>query len=335
MEAPLPTERRDYRASPLRRALGVVWFEQPQSARVRVSVSRRDEIRARTSRARQFLDAARASEAGDVQNLLAAEALRTLLAAVACADEAFPLDSAVAVRAGMERVRSTIADPGQVALLAAYGDPERPIPKDRLTFPRVVDLCAWTASLIDNSSTREIQLFRLLAWLALAAVLALVALAIFGSRNLALGKTVTASSVCGSTPEAPRGAQRLARVVDGVTAEGRISRAEWMHGTYAMCTEAQIHPWVTVDLAVIRTIDEVVVYNRSDCCWGTDDLPVAVQISQDNQHFETVATRTDPFTDYLPWRVSVGPKQGRYVRLFNSGDGSKNIVLNEIEVYGH
>ena len=213
-------------------------------------------------------------------------------------------------------------------------------------FHDIVAACEWMDLLVDAQSPREralrAELAAFLGWprgavIAGVAMLLMIASVALAPRNLALGKTVTASSICGATP-APavgrRPAGRLDRLVDGLTVEGAMSRVEWAHGNFAACTELEVHPWITVDLGRDHTIDEVVVYNRADCCWGVDDTPIELQISGDNRTFVTVASRTQPFTDDFPWRASFEPRRGRYVRLYNPVNLPKNLVLAEIEVHG-
>jgi hypothetical protein len=212
---------------------------------------------------------------------------------------------------------------------------ERPVPRHRSTFKGFLDRHVWTDSFTDTRSEREIRVYRFLRRGAVVVAMGLVAHAVFADHNLALGKTVTASSICPYTPAPMPGKERLARLVDGVRVEGGIASKEWAHGTFAMCTDTQVHPWITVDLGAERIISEVVVYNRADCCWGIDDTPIAVQVSTDNSTFVTIATRVDPFTEDFPWRVSVPDRRGRYVRLFNPSDAPKNMVFGEIEIYGH
>jgi hypothetical protein len=213
-------------------------------------------------------------------------------------------------------------------------------------FRDLIAACEWMDLLVDARSPREralrAELAAILGWprgavIAGVAVLLLVTSVALAPRNLALGKTVTASSICGATPAPPVGrrpAGRLDRLVDGVTVEGAMSRVEWAHGNYAACTELELHPWITVDLGGDHAIDEVVVYNRADCCWGVDDTPIEIQISGDNRTFVTVASRTQPFTDDFPWRASFATRRGRYVRLYNPVNLPKNLVLAEIEVHG-
>lgn len=111
----------------------------------------------------------------------------------------------------------------------------------------------------------------------------------FGSRNIGRGRSVTASSMCPSTPAAEPGEKRLSRVVDGVIHE---------RSSYAVCTQLEVHPWVMVDLGKVRSVDRVVVHPRSDCCWGDYDLPMQVELSVDKSKFVALATKHKPFTEH-------------------------------------
>jgi hypothetical protein len=321
----------------LESVLRVFWLRQPDELRVGVLPVRRALVRAEVERARDLLAAAKSAQPGEPQNLLGAQALRTLLAAVAVAgSDADDLEAsfAVSVRAGSLRVAATLEGGPLSEVLAAFGETERPPPNEKMAFAGLVELHEWTAALLDLRSDRETQLLRASRWGVLGAALVCAAWALLGTKNLARGKPVTASSVCRYTPDAPLGKDRLSRVVDGIRAEGRIAHGEWVHGTFALCTDTQVHPWVTVDLGAVRKLHEVVVYNRSDCCWGLDDIPLELQVSVDNQTFTTVATTKNPFMDDFPWRVRLRRRPARYVRIYNPSDTPKNIVINELEAYG-
>jgi hypothetical protein len=81
-------------------------------------------------------------------------------------------------------------------------------------------------------------------------VLSLAEVEVFsGEENIALGRTVSQSSVEGEgAPE---------RAVDGDTT------GEWDHGSVTR-TEEQSDPWWEVDLEAVSRIDRVVVWNRTD-----------------------------------------------------------------------
>jgi hypothetical protein len=351
-----------------RQMVQAFWLPLPEAARLRVPPSEAARVRREIAGARDLLAAARRSEPGPGQNALARDGLRAWLAAAGRAYAGTPTSSEApppgsrssnpdplaiaerdaAVRAAAVRIgaSATGAPPAVRRGLDHAGRPEAAPPSGPNALRDITIACEWMNLLIDARSPREralrAALAAVLGWPRGAVIAGVVVLLVVASvwlapRNLALGKTVTASSICGATPAPPLGrrpAGRLDRLVDGVTVEGAMSRVEWAHGNFAACTELEVHPWFTVDLGADHTIDEVVVYNRADCCWGVDDLPIEVQISGDNRSFVTVASRTQPFTDDFPWRASFASRRGRYVRLYNPLSLPKNLVLGEIEVHG-
>jgi len=357
-----------------RQMVQAFWLPLPEAARVRVPPSEAPRVRREIAGARLLLAAARRCEPGPGQDTLALEALRAWLAAAGLANarttprrtptstEALAgsrLSDPVPPAAIAEReaaVRATAARLGSAAIAAPpevrrgldhAGRSEAEPPTGPDAFRDLAAACEWMDMVIDAQSQREralrAELAGVLAWprgavIAGVAVLLVLASVWLAPRNLALGRTVTASSICGATPAPPavgrRLPDRLGRLVDGVKVEGAMSRVEWAHGSFAACTELEVHPWITVDLGGDHAIDEVVVYNRADCCWGVDDIPIEIQISGDNRTFVRVASRTQPFTDDFPWRASFATRRGRYVRLYNPVNLPKNLVLAEIEVHG-
>jgi peptidoglycan/LPS O-acetylase OafA/YrhL len=79
-------------------------------------------------------------------------------------------------------------------------------------------------------------------------------------------------------------------------------------------TKAEEHPWEMIDLGSPTEIGAIRVYNRVD---GSEDqqTPLEVQISDDNEHFETIATRHRVFTQAWPWTIHCSDIKARYVRL--------------------
>ncbi len=263
------------------------------------------------------------------------QALRALLSAVARASAQSDLDPGVLALVGYERVelsglpsrlRAALAPFSDTVDLKLSGEPER---RDTL------ELCEWIDALLDDRSDRQTMLMRFVPRIVFAVLLVTLVAALFSNKNLAYGKSVVASSLCSLTPPERHGKERLSRVTDGVILEGPGVGSEWGETNFALCTRAEEHPWVTVDLGSERTLNRFVVYNRSDCCWNGDDLPLSAQVSLDGTKFDTVATTDKPFTTEFPWSVSVEPVRARYVRLYVAARAKKSIVLSEFEVYGH
>lgn len=185
-------------------------------------------------------------------------------------------------------------------------------------------LFAWLETRNVALTVREVRVSRWLRCSSLGVVLA--SLVFFGltPKNLALGKPVKASTTCGGTPAAALGKEPLHRVVDGRRREQ----------AFAVCTEVEAKPWVQVDLGRPHRIDRVVAYPRTDCCYGEQELPVSVELSNDGQHFEIVATRSTPATTNFPWRFTIEGRGARYVRLSTDSKEPRHVVLGELEVYG-
>ena len=72
------------------------------------------------------------------------------------------------------------------------------------------------------------------------------------------------------------------------------------------------HPSVVFDLHRVQPLSAVVVENRHDCC-SERALPLVVQVSSDQKHWKTVATRKDEFET---WRTSFPTEQARWVKLY-------------------
>ena len=260
--------------------------------------------------------------------------LKELLAIAGSADRAESSTDDAAVESGVARVEASLGSGPLVSALAELAGTHYVPAATSGAIERAVQLCQWTDWLVDLASDRERLLRRRLLQAAAAVAVVLLAYAVFSDRNIARGKTVTASSIGGFTPEALPRKGRLSRMVDGNVLERWRVGMMTDHGVYAGGTDRQIHPWITVDLGRTRTVNNVVVYNRADCCWGAADIPLSLQLSNDNQTFDTVATRETEFSDDFPWRQSVGGRKARYVRLWSPANTPKEIILSEIEVYG-
>ena len=80
-------------------------------------------------------------------------------------------------------------------------------------------------------------------------------------------------------------------------------------------TELEDRPNVVFDLHSVRSLSGVVVENRRDCC-ADRGLPLLVQVSTDEKHWKTVATRKEEF---VTWQASFPTEQARWVRLAVGG----------------
>jgi hypothetical protein len=195
---------------------------------------------------------------------------------------------------------------------------------ERLEYDALVRFFVWLEARIETRTPREALVTR---WLVRGAAVAAVPSTIWlltAPKNLALDKRVSASSICSLTPAPSLGEDALHRVVDG-------RRNEL---TFAVCTNTEQKPWVTVDLGQERRIERVVVYPRNDCCYGEDELPLRVQLSQDDKSFETIGTRTVPATLDYPWRFAARGEHARYIRVTADSDQPRHVIISELEVYG-
>jgi hypothetical protein len=130
------------------------------------------------------------------------------------------------------------------------------------------------------------------------------------------------SSNCEQRPEHSALSVEPARLIDG-----RKGRA------YDACTQRERRPWVLLDLQGPTRLTQVVVTGRRDCCWGSDDLPLVLELSDDARTFKEVARRGLPLSDRDPWRIEVLGAEARYLRLRVEAPRAQ-LVLTEIEVFG-
>lgn len=77
-------------------------------------------------------------------------------------------------------------------------------------------------------------------------------------------------------------------------------------------TENEDKPNIVFDLHTVRSLSAVVVDNRRDCCTERG-LPLIVQVSTDEKHWKTVATRKEEFTT---WRADFPREPARWVKLY-------------------
>jgi hypothetical protein len=145
-----------------------------------------------------------------------------------------------------------------------------------------------------------------------AAVLVLGFTAVYLHRrahpNLAYHCSVVASSSNAWAPDPNR-------LVDGIVE---------VMGLHTNGGEQQ---WVVLDLGAVKRFDEIVVYNRPDCC-EERAVPLRVEVSSDNQSYSLIAERLESFDK---WTVGGLHTAGRYVRLSNTPPNF--LHLAEVEIY--
>jgi len=80
---------------------------------------------------------------------------------------------------------------------------------------------------------------------------------------------------------------------------------------FFFCTAEEERPSIVFDLHRVEKLSAVVVENRRDCC-PERALPLMVQVSHDQKHWKTVATRKDEFST---WRADFHTEKARWVKL--------------------
>jgi hypothetical protein len=148
--------------------------------------------------------------------------------------------------------------------------------------------------------------------LTLVVLLGTAAYFAFLPTNIAKGKPVVASSAGLDTK--PEGA------VDGRD-----------QGAYGFHSEGEASPWIRVDLGRLYRITEIKIRGRHDCCYA-QSVPMVCEVSDDDEQFSVIGTRTEPFEQVEPWSLSPKGIEGRFVRVRSLNPSV--LVLSEIEVYG-
>ncbi|WP_299436370.1 carbohydrate-binding protein [uncultured Aquimarina sp.] len=137
-----------------------------------------------------------------------------------------------------------------------------------------------------------------------------------GSDNLALGGTATQSS----TNQAHGGA--APRAIDNNT------NGSWSGGSVTH-TETEVNPWWQVDLESSYSIDEIVVFNRTDCC--TNRLS-NYTVSIINSDGDTTFSKSFTSAPNPSITVNAGGVTGHIIKVQINGNGT--LSLAEVEVYG-
>lgn len=190
----------------------------------------------------------------------------------------------------------------------------------------------WMRELVEPRTPGQIKLSRALRLTTVIGlfVVLVVGLLVWGigkiaaPKNLALGKPVQLSSRrpnCGTpSPE-------------GLPPSGLTDGSK--SGAYDICTISEMSPWAVVDLGQVYTLTKAKVYNRDDCCWGQYDLPQIFEVSLDGAAYVEVTRQPAAYTSSKPWVVTIPDRQARFVRLRVDAGSPKELVLNELEVFGH
>ncbi len=100
----------------------------------------------------------------------------------------------------------------------------------------------------------------------------------------------------------------------GFALSGTLGEHDWTYDLVFHTLE-EANPWVVVDLLSTRSIEDVTVVNRSDCCTERG-LPLVLELAEEDGKFVEIGTRTSPFET---WRVTFRSQKARYVRLRAKG----------------
>ena len=146
------------------------------------------------------------------------------------------------------------------------------------------------------------------------------------SLNLALGKQTAQSSTYG------QGTSDLA--VDGIQEGSSPWTADLAH------TEVEFQPWWEVDLGVIANVEQVRIYNRTDCCFGRlNNFSIFVSNDPFPADASLTSLRNDPSISFVTFSGSAGLTEfinieasGRYVRIQHSRE--IQLHMAEVEVWG-
>ena len=76
-------------------------------------------------------------------------------------------------------------------------------------------------------------------------------------------------------------------------------------------TDSESSPWAELDLGAPKTIREIEITNRTDCC-SERALPLIVESSMDRANWTPVGQRD---TEFRTWTLTFKPRLARYVKL--------------------
>ncbi len=139
-----------------------------------------------------------------------------------------------------------------------------------------------------------------------------------GASSAALGMPATQSSTSNAAP--------ASRAVDGDT------NGAWSNGSVTH-TNKESQPWWEVDLGTMTPIEEVVLFNRTDCCSGRlSNFHVSVFDEGLNEVFRKDFFTASSNPSSSPIALDVGGLEGRYLRV--QLNGSEVLSLAEVVVNG-
>lgn len=108
---------------------------------------------------------------------------------------------------------------------------------------------------------------------------------------------------------AARAAWKASSAHRGYATQGTMGATR--HGSLLFHTEEEASPSVELDLGAERTVHDVEVINRSDCC-AERSIPLVIEVSLDQKTWAEVARNDDGFS---LWKARFPPRKARHVRL--------------------
>lgn len=176
----------------------------------------------------------------------------------------------------------------------------------------VEDLLRWLGGRVEARTERRILNVRGLRWAGAGLVafllVRLLFSAIFALPNVALHKSVTASSQYPGKPDP-------SALVDGASDK------------VGLHTNTEMNPWVIIDLGGTYTVQTIRVKNRTDG-WFDESLPIILETAETDDAFVLAEERTVHFDT---WDVNMGGKLVSKVKLRHPDHGY--LALDEVEVY--
>ncbi len=150
---------------------------------------------------------------------------------------------------------------------------------------------------------RRVNRLRLLRFLIVSATVLLVLGAVAVPSAFAIRAALRRPDL------APTATWRTSSVYPGYNPKTRVTDG---HATDLFFhTAEEQNPWIEYDLGSHKTIREVVVRNRTDCCGGRA-VPLVVEVSSDRVKWTQVARRD---AEFGVWSASFAPVEAYYVRL--------------------
>ena len=171
----------------------------------------------------------------------------------------------------------------------------------------------WLSTLLETRSQRQVRQARLRRLAAVSACGIALLYWILAPHNLAIDKPVRSSVPTYDT--APVGA------VDGEK-----------NGRFGFHSTIEDSPWLTIDLRRKHRISSIKVFGRGDCCFD-QSVPLALEVSDDGNSFQTIDERKTAFSESDPWLVEPSGLSTRFVRLRT--ERRSVLVLSEVEVNGY